>query len=43
MQRACEEAEGMDTYDYYVVNDELDEMCGRGSSDYPGRTQQKLS
>ena len=24
MLRACEEAEGMDKYDYYVVNDELD-------------------
>ena len=25
MARACEEAEGMDKYDYYVVNDVLDE------------------
>ena len=25
MSRACEEAEGMDKYDYYVVNDVLDE------------------
>ena len=24
MNRACEEAEGMDRYDYLIVNDELD-------------------
>ena len=24
MNRACEEAEGMDSYDYLVVNDDLD-------------------
>ena len=25
MDRACEEAEGMDRYDYLIVNDDLDE------------------
>ena len=33
----CEEAEGMDQYDYLIVNDDLDDLCGGGSSDYPWR------
>ena len=29
LRRAFDEAEGMDSYDYILVNDDVDSLCGR--------------
>ena len=34
LARAVEEAEGIESYDYLVVNDVLEDVCGRSSSDH---------
>ena len=42
MERAREEAKGMDRYDYLVINDDAGGLRGRGPQDHSGRTQEKF-
>ena len=39
MQRAIEESDGMESYDYYVINDDLDACVDEDASDHSGRAQ----